>query len=153
MRGIYDLKVKQGDTVKVETVHSHSVNTLTKNKEYKVFRVKLFFEGTSQEKQKFLIKTDTGLKKWYQMDNSMFEKVDKPNDAKRSLFGSEIYEGQIWEVKMPTEWGVFKIHKIRATNIESNLEYIVAVTFKNDKETFDENIKNIIGNPEFILKN
>lgn len=44
-----------------------------------------------------------------------------------------------------------KVIQIRAANITSSTEFIIAVTFSNDAQTFDENITNVIGSRDYEL--
>lgn len=59
----------------------------------------------------------------------------------------EIKKGQKYRVE-----GVeYIVYEIKATNVLSSIDFIIAVTFYSKDYTFQENIQNVIGNPEYEL--
>ena len=60
---------------------------------------------------------------------------------------NEVYKGQIYEV----DGEQYEIIEIRATNVTSKYDFIIAVTFKNDRTAFDTRIEKVISNPVFKL--
>lgn len=69
--------LKKGDTLKIVSVYTHSKNHLTIGNNYKVLAVKVDDNEERYFRNKFLIETDTGDKRWYKFKNNMFEKVDE----------------------------------------------------------------------------
>lgn len=45
----------------------------------------------------------------------------------------------------------YVLFDIRATNIDSPHDYIIACRFKSERNFFEENIKNVIGNADYKL--
>lgn len=59
----------------------------------------------------------------------------------------EISKGQTYLI----DGELFKITSIRATNVISSKDYIIAVTFENSKEGFDITIDKVINNERYKL--
>ena len=61
----------------------------------------------------------------------------------------EVRSGQSYKI----DGEIYMIIGIRATNIITSEDYIIAVTFRSGTKTFDEKLENVIGNDEFKLMN
>ena len=69
--------------------------------------------------------------------------------------GEETKDGYLPEVcigdKYEIDGEVYVLFDIRATNVDSPNDFIIACRFKSEKNFFEERIQNVIGNPEFKL--
>lgn len=64
-------------------------------------------------------------------------------------------DGYLPEVSIGQKYRIdgeeYVLFDIRATNVDSSTDFIIACRFKSNSNFFEENIKNVIGNPEFEL--
>ncbi|MBV7268390.1 hypothetical protein [Winogradskyella luteola] len=60
---------------------------------------------------------------------------------------NEVFKGQTYTI----DGEEFKITEIRATNVVSSSDYVIAVTFQNENKTFDTNIEKVIKGDDYKL--
>lgn len=60
---------------------------------------------------------------------------------------NEVFKGQIYNV----DGEEFEVTEIRATNVISSSDYLIAVTFKNEHTSFDTHIEKVIAGEHYEL--
>ncbi len=130
--------MKKGNYLKCIYIHPNTSAKLTLGNSYLIDRI-----SRSHYHPDIYFHDDEGVRRKVSFKTKMFKLVVP------ALHG--ISEGQEYEVTLDGGVKVFTVKYVRVTNVDAPDDFIVQVGFENETGFFEENVKRVIGNPDFNL--